>query len=154
MYQHHVVGVFGSYEAAEQARSKLKSAGVSDQNIRLSQDTAGAPTEGRSEGFFDWLFGGDGSIRDRDWYRNNLTGGRTAVSALVPENQDHAWLAEQLVEAGALDLEGRKVPRKRSSLSRRRNWRSANARQRPDIACAPVWLSVQSKRPLSYMTKR
>ena len=37
MYEHHVVGVFGSYEAAEQARSKLKSAGVSDQNIHLSQ---------------------------------------------------------------------------------------------------------------------
>ena len=105
MYEHHVVGVFGSYEAAEQARSKLKSAGVSDQNIHLSQDTAGAPAEGRSEGFFDWLFGGGSPSRDRDWCHNNLTGGRTAVSVLVPENQDHAWLAEQLVEAGALDLE-------------------------------------------------
>ena len=105
MYEHHVVGVFGSYEAAEQARSKLKSAGVSDQNIHLSEDTAGAPAEGRSEGFFDWLFGGGSPSRDRDWCRNNLTGGRTAVSVLVPENQDHAWLAEQLVEAGALDLE-------------------------------------------------
>ncbi len=44
----------------------------------------------------DWLFGGDGPSRDRDWYRNNLTGGRTALSVLVPENQD--WTCPVFVE--------------------------------------------------------
>jgi hypothetical protein len=104
MHGHYIVGVFETRDAAEQARWKLKSAGVKEQDIQLSQDGAGAPAEGQSEGFFEWLFGGDSPSRDRDWYRSNLTGGRTAVSILAAENQDRIWLSEQLVQAGALDL--------------------------------------------------
>ncbi len=105
MHGHYIVGVFETRDAAEQARWKLKSAGVREQDIQLSQDGAGAPAEGQSEGFFEWLFGGGSPSRDRDWYRSNLAGGRTAVSILAAENQDRIWLSEQLVQAGAIELE-------------------------------------------------
>ena len=176
MHEHHVMGVFGSYQAAEQARSKLKNAGVSDQNIHLSQDTAGAPAEGGSEGFFDWLFGSGSPSRDRDWCRNNVTGGRTAVSVLVPENQDHAWLAEQLLEAGALDLEDESDQSiDADSIRNSRNQQGAQATQGSTEEVIPVAkeelevgkratetrhrvrtrvVEFQSKRRSSYMTKR
>ena len=39
MYGYHVAAVFGSYDAAEQAKSRLRNAGVSDSNIHLSHDS-------------------------------------------------------------------------------------------------------------------
>jgi hypothetical protein len=102
MHGHYVVGIFETRDAAEQARWKLKSAGVKEEDIQLSRDVACAPAEGQSEGFFEWLFGGGSPSRDRDWRRSNLTGGRTAVSIRAAENQDRIWLSEQFVQAGAL----------------------------------------------------
>jgi len=105
MYGYHVVGVFDSYDSAERAHRQLRSAGVGEDHIHLSHDSPYEEERRQPEGFWDWLFGGASPRRDRDWYRKNLTGGRTAVSVLVPEDHDHIWVAEQLIRAGALDLE-------------------------------------------------
>jgi stress response protein YsnF len=105
MYGYHVVGVFESYDAADRVSRQLRNAGVNADHIHLSHDSPYEEDERQPEGFWDWLFGGSSPRRDREWYRQNLTGGRTAVSVLVPDDHDHIWVAEQLVRAGALDLE-------------------------------------------------
>ncbi len=105
MYGYHVVGVFDSYDSAQRARRQLMNAGVDQDHIHLSHDSPYEEDERQPEGFWDWLFGGTSPRRDQEWYRKNLTGGRTALSVLVPEDHDHIWIAEQLVRAGALDLE-------------------------------------------------
>jgi stress response protein YsnF len=108
MYGHHIVGVFESRAAAQQARARLTSAGVSEDNIYLSGEEASLREErreGQTGGFFDWLIGGNSLGRDRDWYQGNVTGGRTAVSVLADEGHDESWLADQLAQAGAVELE-------------------------------------------------
>ena len=105
MYGYHVAAVFSTYDGAERARDGLVDEGIPEGNIHLSHDSPYEDEERQPQGFWDWLFGGSSPRRDREWYRNNLTGGRTAVSVLVPEDHDHIWIAEQLVAAGALNLE-------------------------------------------------
>jgi stress response protein YsnF len=108
MYGQHVVGVFESKGAAEQAKAHLRSAGISEDNIHLSGGET-SPHEERHEsetgGFFDWLIGSSSASKDRDWYQSRVTGGRTAVSVLADESHDESWLANQLTQAGAVELE-------------------------------------------------
>ncbi|MGC2629377.1 MAG: YsnF/AvaK domain-containing protein [Rhodomicrobium sp.] len=105
MYGYHVAGIFATYDAAEDAKLRIIRAGVPEKNIHLSHDSPYEEDRPQAQGFWDWMFGGGSSRRDEEWYRNNLTGGRTAVSVLVPDDHDHIWVAEQLIAAGALDLE-------------------------------------------------
>jgi hypothetical protein len=159
MHGHCIVGVFETRDAAEQARLKLKSAGVKEEDIQLSQDGAGAPAEGQSEGFFEWLFGEGSPSRDRDWYRSNLTGGRTAVSILAADNQDRIRLSEQLAQAGALDLveEGdtglaQDAQTAQGSVEEvipvaKEELQAGKRAMERSIACARGWLSAQPKPP-------
>jgi hypothetical protein len=110
MQGYHVVAVFESYDDADSARRQLLNAGVGGDRIHLSHDSPHEENTRQPRGFWGWLFGGGGSRRESEWYRQNLVGGRTAVSVLVPEDHDHIWVAQQLVGAGALDLEDEEDP--------------------------------------------
>jgi stress response protein YsnF len=91
MQGHNLVAVFPSYAAADEARSRLLSAGVSESNLRLSasqQDPASiqATQPAHEGGFLDWLFG-DAPDEHRTWYKENLNSGRTALSVHVRDNE-------------------------------------------------------------------
>jgi stress response protein YsnF len=108
MAGHNLVAVFQSYADADEARSRLLSAGLPASDLRLSasqQDTASVqatrpPQEG---GLLDWLFG-VAPDEDRTWYKDNLSAGRTALSVHVRDD-DYARIQALLEDCDPIDID-------------------------------------------------
>ncbi len=86
MYGQCVVAVYPSQTEAEQARRELVQSGLSDDRIRVSDQSSAAgrhTDESEGDGFFSWLFGSDVSEEDRTLYGAHLMEGRTAVSVYL-----------------------------------------------------------------------
>jgi hypothetical protein len=113
MYKQNLVAVFSSRSQAEAARSELLEKGVSEADIRLSEEeggsssTAAATATGteRHGGFLDWLFGYDVPERDRAWYGANLREGRTALSIHLDDGEN-AEIMEILEDFDPVEIEG------------------------------------------------
>lgn len=99
MYGNNIVAIFETRNLAERAQTALNEQGFTQ--VRLSSDSGTGDTsadtaeDDNSGGFFDWLFG-SADEDDRDMYRSNLTGERTAVS--VHTEDDNAGEAERILE--------------------------------------------------------
>src|SRR4051794_10043585 len=119
MQGQNFVAIYTTRAEAERARERLRREGVGDADMRLSaeRDGAAATTTAtgtdnplapkREEGFFDWLFGTDDDVpeRDRAWYGTNLRDGRTALSVHVSGAVAEARVIAVLEEFGPIDID-------------------------------------------------
>lgn len=117
MNGHNVIAVYGSRTDAERARDRLIEIGIPGADIRMSAAQSGGPAgvsgmtpepeaAPRREGFWDWLFGRDVPERDRGWYETNLREGRTVVSVLARDREQHQRIVDILEEFDPLDFDG------------------------------------------------
>jgi hypothetical protein len=115
MQNHTLIAAYATRAEAESVRNRLIESGISDDDIRLSDDTS-ADAEGpaeRTEGgrsFWDWLFGADVSETDRAWYHSNLREGRTAVSVRLSDASRRPLIEGILEEYNPISIGGEAMP--------------------------------------------
>lgn len=121
MYEQNIVAFFPSIETAEKARKRLIEAGIERNAMRLSNDggSSSAKSGGNhEEGWFEWLFGSEEVPEyERNWYGENLSNGRVALSVRLSSQQEVSRV-EQLLEAeGAIDVEAASLTEQSSQAS-------------------------------------
>jgi stress response protein YsnF len=103
-----LVAVYPSRAQAEDAKAKLIDFGIPANKIGLSPESTGGHdpvrADHRPSGFWDWLFGSDVDDHDREMYSTALSGGRTAVCAYLPDEQQRSEVERVLHDCGAVDL--------------------------------------------------
>src|SRR4051794_2844886 len=99
-----VVGIFDSFEQAQQAAQEIEALGVSRQSVAIARGHEGSDyavyggegaedysqpkhVKGGISGFFEGLFGSDVDERDRGLYSEAARRGRTVVTATVADDQ-------------------------------------------------------------------
>jgi uncharacterized protein (TIGR02271 family) len=99
-----VVGIFNSFEQAQQAARELETLGVSRENVAIARGHEGTDyavyggqdaqdysepkhVKGGISGFFENLFGSDVDERDRGLYSEAARRGRTVVTVTVGDDQ-------------------------------------------------------------------
>lgn len=118
-----LVAVYPSRAEAEQAKVKLTDWGVPANKIVLSPESAASDAPVRAEqrpsGFWEWLFGSDVDDNDRELYSTTLSGGRTAVSVYLSDDQRRDEVERLLHTSGALDLSASAGGKQTASSSER-----------------------------------
>jgi stress response protein YsnF len=115
MQNHTLIAAYATRAEAAGVRDRLIESGISDDDIRLSDDTS-ADEEGpakRTEGgnsFWDWLFGTDVPETDRAWYQSNLREGRTAVSVRLSDVTKRALIEGILEEYEPISIDTDVMP--------------------------------------------
>jgi hypothetical protein len=117
MDRHNIVVVYSSRGDAERAMEELIKFGIPAQDIRLSASNTelsgnildNRRTEDfsaeRHQSFWDWLFGNDVPEYDRNWYRTNLSEGRTGLSVLLHNQADRERVADILERFHPIDID-------------------------------------------------
>jgi hypothetical protein len=108
--QQTMVAIYESRAEAERVRDQLLSEGLAGTNIRLSGESAEAPTtttqhSPRTTSFFDWLFGAEPSATERGWYETNLSSGRTALSVYMDDAARQEQVREILEASDPLEID-------------------------------------------------
>ena len=118
-----LVAVYPSRAEAEQAKVKLTDCGVPANEIALSPESAASDAPVRAEqrpsGFWEWLFGSDVDDNDRELYSTTLSGGRTAVSLYLSDDQRRDEVERLLHTSGAVDLSASAGGKQTASSSER-----------------------------------
>jgi hypothetical protein len=110
MYGQNIVAFFPPIASAEKARGRLVEAGIDRSAIRLSNDGtsigSGEAREDQEQGWFEWLFGDqDVPEYERNWYGENLSDGRAALSVRVASEQELSRIEPILEAEGALEVD-------------------------------------------------
>lgn len=112
MREQTLVGLYPTRTVADEVRTRLEAAGVSQSDISIGADAGEAVRAETAEpakpasGFWAWLFGSEVSEEQRERYAGHLRRGSIAVSVFTRSDDERDKAIEVMEQFDPIDIEG------------------------------------------------